>query len=324
MDESKIGKRIEFLLDTGVFRSLTKSKFERLLNIKQHVRLTASIVVPFELLSGIPEREAPTVEKEFRVRRAALSKYESLVGTEGTYWNEPHILKARAFGIKETTKAPISFQLLIKACIECESIDEVEAITKKAQSLSASMPSLDWLRQQADAVSENFGKSFDIGMNLVQTVTKSQLPQDKKMSAQSQKKMVRGFVPYLHEAGNLRLYAFLSLAEIAGAWNGKLPNSGLYEACTKIEDLLKARYDGSLDIYIDAFASYWMEKWLDGGEPHRNDSFDLDHILYLRREDTDQILVTTDKTLINRCLQTAPGRAINISEFLTQIAEISN
>jgi len=325
IDDSMNRQTKEFMLDTGVFHSLTKPQVQQLLRNKRYVQLTASIVVPFELVSGIPEREAPSSEKEFRLRKAALSKYERLVGTEGTYWDEPHILKTRAFGVKVSTQVPSSFQILVKACAECESIDEVEAIITEARSLSSSMPSLNWLRQQSDAVSEGFSKSFEVGMKLVQEVTKSQLPRDKKrkISPRERKKLVRDLVPYLHDIGDLKMYVFLALAEDAGAWNGNLPSSELYEACTEIAQELRACYDGSLDLYIDAFASYYTEKWLDGGGPHRNDSFDLDHILYLRKEDANQLLVTTDNSLARRCLRTAPGRAVNINEFLSRVGESS-
>lgn len=323
IDDSMNRQTKEFMLDTGAFYSMTKPQVQQLLRNKRYVHLTASIVVPFELVSGIPKREAPSSVKEFRLRKAALSKYERLVGTEGTYWDEPHTLKARAFGVKVTTRVPSSFQILVKACAECESIDEVEAIIKEARSLSNSMPSLSQLRRQSDAVSEGFSKSFDVGMKLVRAVTKSQLPRDKKKSPRAQKKLVRGFVPYLHNIGDLKMYVFLALAKEAEAWNGNLPSSELHKACTEIAQALRACYDGSLDLYIDVLASYWTEKWLDGGGPHRNDSFDLDHILYLRKEDAKQLLVTTDNSLAMRCQRTATGRAVNIKEFLSRVGESS-
>jgi hypothetical protein len=320
MDISPPEQKKEYLLDTGVFIALTKPQLEILLESKPRIKLTAGLIVPFELISGIPSSKSPDADQKFHMRQAALSKYASLVGTAGTYWDEPRIIRKKSFGVATSDRLPASFQLLIKACTECKSISEVEEVIAKANAFSSSMPSLDRLRQQADTVSQGFRDSFKAGNNTLKNVAQSQIPHADQLSTLERKKIVRGFIPYLQDVGDLRTYAFLSIAEVVGAWNGQLPsNDNYYEECKRAEQKLRNHYDGSIDLYITAFAEYLTEKWLDGGDPHRNDPFDLDHIVYLRSEDENQVLVTTDDKFLLRCLKTVPDRAISISVFLNDV-----
>ncbi len=319
MDVSKPERKQEFLLDTGVFYALSKPQVEMLLNNKHRIHLSSGVMVPFELISGIPSSESPDAERQFRSRQAALSKYEKLIGVTGTYWDAPSIIRQKAFGFPVLRQSNTSLQILIKACIECNSITELETVIKAAQVLSASMPSLDWFRQQADTVSQAFRNSFDSGKQSIEKVTESQLPKDEERSMKEQRKIIRGFIPYLYQVGDIHTQIFLALAEAAGAWNGQLSGADLYEECIKVSQQLKERYDGSIDLYITALAAYWTEKWLDGSGPHRNDSFDLDHIVYLRKNDPNQVFVTTDNSLGSRCIHAAPERAVSINAFLDRV-----
>ena len=83
------------------------------LKAKQKALLTTSLVVPFELLSGMPECESPLATKEFHRRQVALRKYEQLVGIKGTYWCERSAIIARAFGVHPPAKTLSSFQILL-------------------------------------------------------------------------------------------------------------------------------------------------------------------------------------------------------------------
>ena len=70
----------------------------------QHIHLSAGFIVPFELLSGIPKSDDRSASVEFQRRKAALIKYERLVGATGTYWDTPSEVRARAFGVRSCFK----------------------------------------------------------------------------------------------------------------------------------------------------------------------------------------------------------------------------
>ena len=107
----------EYLLDTSVFRSLNEVSIKAILHNKSRHRLTASYYAPFELLSGILQLGSENeIELEYRRRRAALSRYDQLVGTNNTYWDDPHTMTMKAFGIQQANNDKIDFQVLIKAC----------------------------------------------------------------------------------------------------------------------------------------------------------------------------------------------------------------
>lgn len=57
-------------------------------------------------------------------------------------------------------------------------------------------------------------------------------------------------------------------------------------------------YNESVCYFIDAFSFYAIEKMINGGQPSRNDFADLSHLVYLRNNDSVQLL-TDDKLLLD-------------------------
>src|SRR5260370_31580317 len=188
MNDSQSEQKMEFLLDTGVFMALTKPQVETLLALKEHNRLTAGLIVPFELVSGIPSSDIPDADREFQEQQAALLKYTNLVGSSGTYWETPHYIQKKAFGMKVPEQIDISVQILIKACTECKSISEVEDIINRSHRYATTIPSLSWLRQEANKVSQEFQKSYDEFIRLIGEITRTELPNGGKLSEIERKK----------------------------------------------------------------------------------------------------------------------------------------
>jgi hypothetical protein len=89
---------------------------------------------------------------------------------------------------------------------------------------------------------------------------------------------------------------------------------GLFERCIELERMVRATYDRSLDMYIDGYMEYILGKALSGGSTHRNDSFDLDHLLYLRTEDETQKLVTGDDALHSYVAASHPLRVLHLTD----------
>jgi hypothetical protein len=291
---------VEYLLETGVFYAVGQPQESTLLASKQRVRLTASFIVPFELLAGMPRKGDRDVEREFCRRKAALSKYYHLVGIEGTYWDEPSDIQVKAFGVRCPDQNRRGFIDEIKACLECKSLDELEQVIISSESSPNRMFPLDWLRQKDDTMNQAFIEDVSRSVGIMQ----------RELNKGTESLDVKDII--------LVLFGQRALAPSPDL-------KQLIEEYGKLLELLRRHYDGRLDLYIDAYALYWEKKRHDGGQARRNDFLDIRHLIYLRKQDRNQFFVTEDKGVPHDIAkQILPSRVLNVSEFLDQVTKLSN
>jgi hypothetical protein len=117
------------------------------------------------------------------------------------------------------------------------------------------------------------------------------------------------------------MYVLLAVASVAGV-SGPQPRSGLWDWAVSEYERLKGLYDGSIDVYLDAYERYIEVAWAGGGAG-RNDSFDLDHLVYLRPGDGSQIFVTEDQRLRELATRSLPNRILDLAGFREAIAQHS-
>jgi len=216
----------EYLLDTGVWRALSEGDVERLAEHSARFRLTSSAVVPFELISGIPPPGDPRLPSEFLKRRAALRRLLKAVPQGCLDLRTPHQVRSSAFGVSVGSE-DLDFLILMRVFAEAETPDGFYLLVSRAYSLSRQMPTPNWLREQAERVSDTFRAAVDEGVALLRRTTEDFLVEsgifDKDM-----RKLRRSYIPYLHRVGDLKRYAFLAVASAVGV-SASPPDTGLWE-----------------------------------------------------------------------------------------------
>lgn len=307
----------EYVLDTGVWRALSEQDAERLSEHSAGVRLTCSAAVPFELISGIPPSGDPKLPSEFLKRRAALRRLLKVVPEGSLDLRTPHELRARSFGVS-VGSVGLDFLILMRVFTQAETPDEFDLLVSKARSLSKQMPTPDWLREQAERVSDTFKAGVAEGAASMKQGTETFLD-DSGIVDKDMRKLRRGYIPYLHHVGDLKRYVLLAVASAAGV-SASPPDSGLWDWRVSEYERLRGMYDGSIDVYLDAYEKYIENAW-NGECAGRNDSFDLDHLVYLRPCDNSQLFVTEDQKLHDLAARSLPDRILDLAGFRRAIAQ---
>ena len=293
----RVSKTQEFLLDTGVFHALSFVECERLQS--GQASFSASLSVPFELITGFDIGES---NANLMSRHSAITRYQQMIRISPGLG--PQGMVEKSFGLLPTE----SGARLMELCMRILKID----IPEKLRQFLSNSSFFHWLKAEADRVSDHFVEAVKTAVTDFKTVTKEglaefDLPRDHAG--------FMGYVQHLNQSGDLTRLTLIALAERAGL-DTSLPSTGLYEATLQLENKLRSRYDGSLDVYMDAYIDLIVSKMAEGGSAHRNDSFDLDHLMYLRSADREQKFVSTDKALVLRVNRVREGRAIDLQVFL--------
>ena len=76
---------------------------------------------------------------------------------------------------------------------------------------------------------------------------------------------------------------------------------------------------GNPHVYLDAYEKYIENAW-NGEGAGRNDSFDLDHLVYVRPCDNSQVFVTEDQKLRDLATRSLPNRILDLAGFRRAIA----
>jgi hypothetical protein len=287
----------ELLLDTGVFHAISFVEGKRLQS--GQATLSAGLSVPFELITGF---DVEGFDANLMSRHAAIRRYQQMI--QISYGLIPQGVVEKSFGLPPTQAGA----RLMELCVKIEEIDTPESLRRFLSNSSF----FHELKAEADRVSNHFVEAVKTAVTNFKTVTKEgltefDLPRDHAG--------FMGYVQLLDQSGDLTRYTLIALAKRAGL-DTTLPPKGLYEATLQLENKLRSRYDGSLDVYIDAYIDFIVSKMDEGGSAHRNDSFDLDHLMYMRSADQDQKFVSTDKALVLRVNRVREGRAIDLQALL--------
>ncbi len=289
----------EFLLDTGVFHSISFAECERLQSGQG--TFSAGLSVPFELITGF---EIEGSDANLMSRHAAIRRYQQMIQISPGLIPEGVVEKS--FGLPPTQGGA----RLMELCVKIEEIDTPERLRRFLSNSSF----FHKLKAGADRVSDLFVEAVKTAVTNYKTATKEglaefDLPRDHAS--------FKNYVQHLNQFGDLTRCALIALAERAGR-DTSLPATGLYEASLQLETELRSHYDGSLDVYIDAYVDFFVSKMDEGGSAHRNDSFDLDRLMYLRSADQAQKFVSTDKALVLRVNRVREGRATELQAILKQ------
>jgi hypothetical protein len=306
----------EYLLDTGVWRALSEGDVERLAEHSARFRVTSSAVVPFELISGIPPPGDPKLPSEFLKRRAALRRLLKAVPQGCLDLRTPHEIRSSAFGVSVDSMG-LDFLVLMRVFTEAETPDEFYLLVSRACSLSKQMPTPNWLREQAERVSDTFRAAVDEGVATMRRTTEAFLVES-GIADKGMRKLRRGYIPYLHRVGDLKRYAFLAVASVVGV-SASPPDSGLWDWLVSEYERVRGMYNGSIDVYLDAYEKYIENAW-NGEGAGRNDSFDLDHLVYMRPCDNSQVFVTEDQKLRDLATRSLPDRILDLAGFRRAIA----
>ncbi|MGH8064914.1 MAG: hypothetical protein ACRERE_06655 [Candidatus Entotheonellia bacterium] len=288
----------EWLFDTGVFYSLSWKDVESI--IKCDVLISAGLITPFELLSGLNPEDS---DDGLRRRRNAVLKYQQL--QVRLYKQTPQEMKEIAFGIQKAYPDRQFVDEALSLVAACENRRQLRA-------LAARDPTLLRLRQEADRVSVDFKNAVSVGTAAHRSLTKGQL-QANQLSGSGAN--YADYICYQREKGDWHRYTLITLSQETGFLDeAATEGEGLFERCLELERIVRTRYDRSLDMYIDGYVEYILRKQLSGGSAHRNDSFDLDHLFYLRPDEEMQKLVTGDDALHSYVAASHPSRVLHLTD----------
>jgi hypothetical protein len=297
------GGRREYLLDTGVIRSLSVRQEELLLNARGRHLFTASHLAPFEMLSGIPSLGGAGYEREYRLRRAGLRKYNDIVGPNQTYWDDEDQILSSAFGIRRAGTDKRWILAVIQACIDCSTLEQFERAVAHggAAAERTSKSSLDVFRQADAERRAKYLQSLHFVGRLNRDVT-----------------------PGPEEARNVKMLIFCLWASRQGAIG--VPSESLevmpVEEMRRIEEQVRRSYDGSLDLYIAVHGAYWEE--LRRGQRSLgirslNDPLDITNFCYMRAHDPNHYFVSDDLGILRVGRKVAADRVIDKAAFLREI-----
>jgi hypothetical protein len=291
----------EYLLDTSVFY-LSQSKEEEISKLKGIFSLTASYLVPIELLSGTKLPSDPEALKENPRRKAALGRYYRLVGFDSTNWEDENVLTLKAFRIPLSSRDKSDIKQLIRDYKDASDFDEVERQYSQLlneirqldrEKVSDYLLALETIRQEVGKVL-TLGGAVDEKTSMLLALA------------------ISSFFAYLKSWGmsESALSALLSVV-------GSMTRDDIW----KLTETLRFRYDGSLDLFIKFWPEYLEQRrtFERADKKKRNDVFDWGHIFCLRAGDTGQIFVTGDNFLHDLVKIIAPDRVLSKEVFFKRI-----
>ncbi len=179
------------------------------------------------------------------------------------------------------------------------------------------MPTLDWLREQAERASCSFKDAVDSGTASLRNTTEHTLLQS-GILGKEKRRLRQSYLPYLHEVGDLKRYVLLVVGSAVGVSNPP-PESELWDWTVSECDRLRSRYNGSIDVYLDVYERYIATAW-SGKTAAHNDLFDLDHFVYMRSGDNAQAFVTADQKLLDLAAPVLPNRILDLAAFRRAVA----
>jgi hypothetical protein len=223
----------------------------------------------------------------------------------------PREVRSSAFGVPVEPRAS-DFLLLMRMFTQAATPNEFSLLVSRAPAVSKQMPTPNWLRSQAEKASAGFRVGVAEGAALMRETTERSLVEH-GITGKDVGKLRQNWVAYLRQVGDLKRYVLLAVASVAGVCRPQ-PNSGLWDWAVAEYERLTSIYNGSIDVYLDAYEHY-IEKTWSGENAGRNDSFDLDHLVYLRPRDNSQIFVTDDRRLQALAARSLPNRILDLPGF---------
>ena len=290
----------EYLLDTCIIRALGNND-EQKLSQKGNFSLTASYLVPFELLSGTKPSNTSEADEENKRRKAALGRYYRLVGFDNTYWEDERSITLKAFGIKCPSRDISDIRQLIQDYVEAENLEDVE---KRYAILLGDIR--EWDNTKKDAYLQEL-------ISIQQEVKK--IPSFRSMDEGTVLLLITALVSYFsaeHEDLGLTSAAYAVLENEFG----NLTN----EKFVKLSECLLPKYDGSLDFLIKFLTEYLKQSrtYNRKDKSKGNDVFDWGHITYLK-PDTTTYFVTEDIFLYDLLAKVASDKVMRKDDFINHI-----
>lgn len=296
----------EIQLDVNVLRGTPDSVFETL--AARRVPVWIGLSVLFEIIAGTGMRAGEAAERDFRARQTALRRWREWITPARTIWLTPAEMRCRAFGldVAPDSSARVGVVEAINVMLQSSGAMEFESTLATLSSRSRAVPSLQFLKAERIRLRQGFPDALRAAFSHLRTV----MPKATRSDEQATGDPFRIYLAGAALSGDLDRFALLKLAELVGAWDGDLPATGLFQATLDAEEKIRERYDGSIELYVKAYACYFARTLLQGGDAKVNDSLDLDLFIYLRPGDPAQLLVTDDVKLQQLGEFIAPGRVV--------------
>lgn len=297
----------ELLIDANVLYSLSFQNVKDLNDLLgQNVVISAGLITPFELLSGLSPTDN---DSQLRRRLNAIIKYQKL--HIHLYEQTPQEIIEVAFGIRQDSSSPTPIIEALTLVSTCKDLTKLRDLAKYH-------PIIIHLRNEANRVSEVFSDAISMTTQHHRDITNAQF---EELEVPQTGQAFTDFVNLLKASGDLHIYSLIALATRAGiVEEDAIQGEGLFERYMALAESLRELYDQSLDMYIDGFVEYRVDKNVSGGNSHRNDSFDLDHLFYLRKNDEAQILVTGDQGLYDSIAVSHPKRVMTVKDLQAMIS----
>jgi hypothetical protein len=268
----------ETLLETSVLYKLRDAELDKLCG---RSKIWTGLSSLFEIVAGVPPLTAPNAENEFRARRSALRRWRDWITPARTIWRTPAEARCAAFG-QSTRDHYDAFRTVTNVLIESTSLAECESRIHDLSKRAKRVPTLDWFRGERQRLHDDFRRVLQQSVRLARAVTSEQVRATGETDSRRQAQIDRTVRVFQHTVGDSERFTLLAIAEQAGAWDGKLPERGAFEAVLEIERQVRKQYDGSVDPWIRAYSTYVTHRVVSGNAARDGDSLDLDQLTYLK------------------------------------------
>lgn len=269
---------MRYYLDTVAIRKLSKD-----LNDLKESCYTSALCI-FELISGINQ-------KEFSARKKAM---ENLFASEiAIIWELPEAMKTYAFPIVEIIehRTPglrnLSLQLL-----DSTDFDDFALKTKDE------LYSLNFFSYLDSVYSAGFINGTNRGNQNLKEIFKN----IKEKDGEDFEKIAKEYLKSLVADPINKQITINAIADYLADHVNKAGDQ------IEVSEVIQS-YNGSIDVFIDAFALFTIQKSALLNSPSKNDFLDLHHLLYLKNDRKD-FIVTDDKMI----LEITP-QSLSIHEF---------
>ncbi|KQX10980.1 hypothetical protein ASC72_21155 [Flavobacterium sp. Root420] len=257
---------MRYYLDTVAIRKLSRE----LNGIKD--RCYTSALCIFELISGINQ-------KEFSARKKAL---ENLFNSGiQIIWELPEAMKTYAFPLVEIQESRTpGLKMLSNHLLKSADIDEFISNTRDH------IYSQDFFNELDGIYSSGFITATSRGNQTLKEIFQQIREKDGEVFEKIAK-------DYLRSLATDPINRQITISAIANNLAAGVRKSGDQIEVTEVIE----SYNGSIDVFIDAFSLYTIQKSALFNSPSKNDFVDLHHLLYLGNEQKDCI-VTDDKMIL--------------------------
>lgn len=274
---------MRYYLDTVAIRKLSKE-----LSSLNKLCYTSALCI-FEIISGISQNEYLARKK------AVVNLFASGIPI---IWELPEAMKTHAFPIVEIIEHRTSGLMNISLHL-LDSIDFADFASRTKDELY----SLDFFSDLDNVYSAGFINGTNRGNQNLKEIFKHIREKD----GEDFEKIAKEYLKSLVADPINRQITINAIADYLAVHVNKAGDQ------MEVSELIKT-YNGSIDVFIDAFSLFTIQKSALLNSPSKNDFLDLHHLLYLKNDRQD-FIVTDDKMILE-----ITSQSISIQEFKKMLA----